>query len=166
MGQVQTALRASDADVGQPSLFFQFGGLGQRAGVREHALFHAQQEDVGELESLGRVQRHQHHAVVVVEVVGVGHQRDLLEELVDPGVLAGRPDQLAEVLEATVRLDRCLGFELGEVARHLERVLQHVGRARGGNGVGGFGICGLGGHLAEVVEQLHERLDTAQARAR
>ena len=42
---------------------------------------------------------------------------DLLEELVEPGELAGRADQLAEVLDPPGRLDRVLGLQLGEVAR-------------------------------------------------
>ena len=53
---------------------------------------------------------------------------DLLEELVDHGELARRADELAEVLDARVRFDRVLRFELGEVARAVERRLEDIAR--------------------------------------
>ena len=59
------------------------------------------------------MQRHQHDLVLdlaVGEVVGVGDERHLLEELVDAGELAGRADQLVEVLDAPRRLDGVLGL--------------------------------------------------------
>ena len=100
--------------------------------MREHALLRPDQEHDGELEALGRVERHQHDPrVVVVELVGVGDERDLLEELVDRGELAGRADQLAQVLQPAGRLDRVLRLELGEVAAALERLLEQVARTGG-----------------------------------
>ena len=126
------SLGPGDADVGEAALLLQLVGLGERTDVREDALLHADQEHDRELQALGRVQRHQHDlVVVVVELVGVGDQRDLLEELVEPGELAGRADQLAEVLDPAGRLDRVLGLQLGEVAAVVERRLQQVaGRRR------------------------------------
>ena len=99
--------------------------------VREDALLDADEEHDGELEPLGRVQRHQHDLVLdlaVGQVVGVGDQRHLLEELVDLRELACRADQLAEVLQPSRRLDRVFGLQLGQVAGALERGLQQVAR--------------------------------------
>ena len=98
------------------------------------------------------MQRHQHDLVVVVEVVGVGDQRHLLEELVEHGELACGSDQLAQVLDASVRLDRVLGLELGEVPGLLDRGLQQVAGAH---------AVGSTGELAESVEQVDERGDAA-----
>ena len=88
VGHEQPLAGPGDADVGQAALLLQLVGLGQRPAVREHALLDADQEHDRELQPLGRVQRHQHDLVLdlaVGEVVGVGDQRDLLEELVDAG---------------------------------------------------------------------------------
>ena len=146
---------AGDADVGEAALLLHLVGLGERPVVREDALLDADDEHRRELEALGRVQRHQHDLVVVRrELVGVGDQRDLLEELVEHGELASRPDQLAEVLDPPVGLDRVLGFELGEVAGLVDRRLQQVA-----------GPDALGpDHRAEPVEQVDERGDAALGR--
>ena len=60
-----------------------------------------------------------------VELVGVGHQADLLEELVDGLELVGGADQLGQVLEPALGLDRVLGLELGDVAAAVEQRLEH-----------------------------------------
>ncbi len=106
MGQEQLLLGAGDADVREAPLLLELDRFGERPAVREDAFFHADEEHGGELETLGRVERHQHDAVVVVEVVGVGDQCHLLEELVEAGELACRADQLAEVLDPPGGLDR------------------------------------------------------------
>jgi hypothetical protein len=83
------------------------------------------------------VQRHQHHLVLdltVGQLVGVGHERHLLEELVHHRELTGRADELAEVLDAAVGLDGVLGLELGEVPGAVDRRLQHVAGALVGVG--------------------------------
>ena len=75
-----------DADVGEPALLLHLVGLGERPDVREDALLHADEEHHRELQALGRVQRHQHDLVfdfAVGQLVGVGDEGDLLEELVD-----------------------------------------------------------------------------------
>ena len=91
----------------------------------------------------------------LVEVVGVGDQRDLLEELVEHGELAGRSDQLAEVLDPAVGLDRVLGLELGEVpgARRSRPAAGRRGRRRRHRP-----------SSARVVEQVDERGDAAAGR--
>ena len=65
----------------------------------------------GKLEPLCRVQRHQDDLVFDVTVgkfVGVGDERHLFEELVHHRELVCRPDEFAEVLDTSVRLDRVL----------------------------------------------------------
>ena len=56
--------------------------------MREHAVLEAGEEDDGELQALGGVQRHQgDDAVAVVgDLVGVGDQRHPLEEVGEPGL--------------------------------------------------------------------------------
>ena len=53
--------------------------------MRERAVLEAHHEDHGELEALGRVERHERHdsaaAVGIGNLVGIGHERDLLEEV-------------------------------------------------------------------------------------
>jgi len=70
---------------GQPALLLELGGVAERARVGEDAVLKPGQEDDGELETFRRVQRHQRHnsaaPVVVGDLVGVGDQRDLFEEL-------------------------------------------------------------------------------------
>ena len=72
------------------------------------------------------MQGHQHDLIVVVELIGVGDERDLFHELVDDRELASRADEFAEVLDPGVRLDRVLRFELGQVAGAFERELEDV----------------------------------------
>ena len=77
------------ADVAQPSLFFQPLRLFERPGVGEQPLLQAGQEDDGELQPFGAVQRHQRDAVdLFLPSVEVGDQRQVLQERVQP-LLAG-----------------------------------------------------------------------------
>lgn len=123
------------------------------AAVGEQAFLHAHQEHHRVLQPLGAVQRHQHDLVVVVELVGVGHQRHLLEELVGAGELACRADHLADVLQPAGRLHRAfhLGFQLGQVPAAVHDGLQQV--------AGAVGL--VGGQQADLVEQAHEALHPA-----
>src|SRR5690349_21756558 len=57
VAQVEAFLRAGDADVTEAALFFEFFGFAKAAEVREHTVFHPDEEHDRELESLGRVQR-------------------------------------------------------------------------------------------------------------
>ena len=84
----------------RPTFLFELVGIGERTDVGEHAVLASDEEDDRELEALRRVQRHEdHRTAVAVELVGVGHEGDLLEEVVDRRHLAGGPDELGEVLE-------------------------------------------------------------------
>ena len=154
-----------DADVGEAALLLELVGLGERAQVGEDAVLQADEEDDGVLEPLGRVQGHQRDlGLVGVEVVGVGHEADRLEELGDVVGLHGGADELGQVLEPALGLDGALVAELVEVAAGLEEVLEQragtvVDRAGGaveqlderGDAVGGAardaGLVGLGAGL-------------------
>ena len=60
VAHVQPLAGPGDADVGEPPLLLQLLGLGEGPEVREDALLRPDQEHDGELQPLGRVQRHQH----------------------------------------------------------------------------------------------------------
>ncbi len=119
-GDVEPFAGAGDADVGEASLLLQLGRVAERAQVGEHAVLEPGEEDDGELQPLGGVQRHQRdHAVALVgDRVGVGDERDLLEER-----LEGAARQVGLLAAALLvgdggRVDDVLardGDELGEV---------------------------------------------------
>ena len=95
-----------------------------RAGVREDPLLHPDQVDGAELEALRVVQRHQRHERrLAADRVLVGVERDLLQERRERrlGVLllplARERDELLQVLDAPLRLDRPLGLERLDRAR-------------------------------------------------
>ena len=56
--QAQAPLRARQADVHEPALLVDIA-CGDRLAVRQHALLQSDQEDMRELEALGRVQGRQ-----------------------------------------------------------------------------------------------------------
>ena len=119
----------------------------------EDPVFHAGEEDDGELQALRRVERHQgDDAVIVVgDLIGVGDERHPLEESGEAGllrvalVLGGDRLQLGKVLDAGLVLGIMRGLELREVAGLLQGGLQHGRRARAGLHEG-----------AQVREQLRE----------
>src|SRR6266404_9454684 len=117
MQQGQLLHRARHADVAEAPLLLD-AVLLDRARVREDPLLEADEEDGLELEALRIVQRHQRdERALAADGVLVGVERDLLEErrqarlrvLLLP--LARERDELLEVLDATLRLDRPLGLE-------------------------------------------------------
>ena len=128
---------AGHPDVAEPPLLV-LGVLLERALVREEPLLHADHEDDRELEPLGVVQRHQGDVRALgVERVLVGEERDLLQERVERGlllaaflVLARDPDELLEVLDPALRLERALGLEHVHVAARRERLLEQALRAQ------------------------------------
>jgi hypothetical protein len=90
---------------------------------------------IGYSRPLALWQRHQRHeALVVAARVGVGHERDLLEEHVERVARLGRGGvelarhlhELLQVLQAALRLDRPLGLERLDVAGLLQQRLQEV----------------------------------------
>src|ERR687892_1789953 len=125
-------LRARETDVGQAALFLE-PLLLERARVREDALLHPDEEDGAELQPLRVVERHQRHeAALLLQLVLVGVKGDLLEELREARlgrgnlVLAGDADELHEVLDPPLGLDRALRLERLEVAAALEDALQEL----------------------------------------
>ena len=123
----------------------------------EDAVLQAHHEDGGELEALGRVQRHQHDARVVLgELVLVGNQADSLQQLLDGLVLARDTDELGQVLEPPLCLDGPFRFQPGGVPRAVEDGLQHDAGAV----VDGTQVLEQGDHLADAREgpTTHARL--------
>ena len=58
-GQVEPLAGPGDADVGEAALLLELLGVAEAAQVREGAVLHAGEEDDGELQPLGRVERHE-----------------------------------------------------------------------------------------------------------
>ena len=134
--EVELALRAGDPHVGEPPLLLEVARL-DRAHVREHAVLEADDEDDPELEALGVVEGHQRDdALVVAQVVLLGEERELLEELLNRALLGGgvvlarHAHQLLEVLEPALRLDRALRLKGLGVAALLERLGEQVADPR------------------------------------
>ena len=82
----QPPLRPGDAHVAQPPLLVDGRAVGgHRAMVRQQPFFHAHHVDLGKLQPLGGVQRHQRHGVALqfrflVAIVLVAGQGDLLQK--------------------------------------------------------------------------------------
>ena len=146
------SLGPRDADVGEPALLLQLVGLGQRPGVREHALLDADRNTTGNSRPLAEcsVIRTTWSSTRSISSVSATSD-DLLEELVDAGELAGRPDELAEVLEPPSRLDGVLGLQLGEVAGASSAACSRS------PGPVGLAVGRRARHRAELVEQGDER---------
>ena len=113
-------------DVGQAPLLLH-PLLLDRADVREDPLLHPDHEDGLELEPLGVVQGHQRdEALLAADRVLVGVERDLLQEAGQARlrrlllVLARDADELLQVLDPPLRLDRPLGLERLQVAGAVE----------------------------------------------
>ena len=127
--------------------------------MREDAVLHAGEEHDRELQALGGVQGHQRDdaLVLVGDLVGVGDQRDLLEEVGERAVgrglleLAGHRDELREVLHPGLVLRVGARAQLGEVAGLLEHRLEHRGRT-------GAGLD----QRAQLVHQRGEAVDLGQ----
>ena len=125
VGQVQLLHRARHADVEQAPLLLERAFV-ERARVGEDPVLAAGDEHDRILQPLRVVQRHQgHEPLVLGPGVGVGDERDLLQEDFER-VLALRrarvelaPDlyELLEVLDPALRLDRPLGLERVDIAR-------------------------------------------------
>ena len=110
VGDVQLLFGAGDANVSQTALLFQicFGILAHLTG--ENALLHADEEHIGELQTLGRVDGHQHHLIAALVItVDIADEGDILQIALQRGFLA---------VQVTVVFD---------VVHQLTQVLQTVG---------------------------------------
>ncbi len=88
--------------MGKSSFFFEAGSalFVEGALARKQAFLPAGQEHIVEFESLGRMQRHQRHRVVLGAALAVHHQRDVLEKALQVFEFLHRAHQLFEVFEA------------------------------------------------------------------
>lgn len=113
--QVELLARARDPDVKQAPLFLEQRRIVVRLGEREQSVLETSDEDHGELEAFGVVQRHQGHSVGIgAEGVAVGDEAGSLEKMIEwtKADLAqfvghgfgGTGDQLADVVQPLGRL--------------------------------------------------------------
>ena len=130
--QEQAPLGAGDADVGEASLLLQLLLVVQRAAVREDALLHARDEDDGELEPLGGMERDECDGIRTCLVrILVRDQRRLLQEaiqgVVRRKVVVARRDgpQFEQVRPALLALLRSVG-EHGPVAGLLDHGVEQL----------------------------------------
>jgi hypothetical protein len=144
VSHVEAPLGPRHAHVAQPALLLEVSLL-DRPHVGEDALLAADDQHRLVLEPLRVVERHQGaEALVAAQRILVGVQGDLGQELLQGlnvalpldlavGVeLPRHPDQLLEVLDPPLGLDRALGLERLQVARVVEHGLEHLGhRGRG-----------------------------------
>ena len=103
--------------------------------MREQALFEAGKKDQRELQALGGVQRHQRHARLGIELVGVGGQRGVVEEFgqcfaAHFGIVRG-VGQFLQVLNAAECLRRAFGFQSLDVAGAVDDEADQLRQCRG-----------------------------------
>ena len=127
MGQVQLLASTGDADVRQPAFFLELDGIGHRAVVREDAILHARDEHDVELEPLGGMQRHQRDLRCVGHLVDIADQRHLLQEFVARFEVGSSAEQLFEMFETPVGLNRSFVLQPLHVPRLIQRCFQHRG---------------------------------------
>ena len=146
VGDVQLLFGAGDANVSQTALFFQicFGVLAHLAG--ENALLHADKEHVGKLQTLGRVDGHQHHLIAAfVVAVDITDEGDILQIAFQCGFLAvliavvfDVVYQLAKVLQTVGGILVPLGgvcFQHGLVAGQFNDIGGELVQRAGGKGI-------------------------------
>jgi hypothetical protein len=92
--------------------------------MRKDPLFNTDKEHVREFKTLRRVKGHQHNAIVISEVVGVGDERNLLKKFVEPCEFSRRTYELTQVLDSAVCLNGVFLFEFGEVTRCFQNMLE------------------------------------------
>ncbi len=133
--QIQLLAGASDPYVGEATFLGQLVGV-QGPCVREDPLLHPGQEHDRELQTFGRVERHERHlpGVGVRDLVSVRHQRHSLQETCQGWlfghlfVVGSHGLQLAEVLHPAGIL-RVIGVRKHiQVAGALQRLGQDLGR--------------------------------------
>ena len=126
VGDVEPLARAGDTDVCETPLFFHLVGLTECADVREDAVLEPHEHHHRELEALRRVQRHEYDLrLVAVDLVDIGDEADLFEELVDRVEVTRHTDQLGEVLEAAFGFDGTFGLQFGGVPTAFEHRFEH-----------------------------------------
>ena len=137
MADGQAGLGAGDANIHQAPLFFQLARF-QRVAMRQQALLDADQEDMAELQALGRMQGGELHGIGrAFFLVQHRQQRDRLRELKQVLVLLAalfvQPvDEVADVGPAALGLARFQGFEQPAlVADGAHDVVEHLAASPG-----------------------------------
>ncbi len=130
-GEDERVHGAGHADVAEAALFFEFVGIVESAGVGKEALFQAGEKDQRKLQALGGVQGHQRDAGVGIELVGVGGQSGVVEE-VGQGLAAGfgvvgGVGQFLQVFNAAEGLRRAFGFQSFDVAGAVDEEADQLG---------------------------------------
>ena len=80
--------------------------------MRKQTFFHAGNEHDGEFQALGVVHRQQRNRRALVQRIGVGDQRRVIQEIADGfaalGGIGGGVQQFVQVAQAALRLPACL----------------------------------------------------------
>ena len=90
------------------------------------------------------MQGHQADHLGVFGILGVHHQRDVIEEAGEILKLAERADQLLEILQPARRLGRLVVLPHLDIAGFFQKNLRH------------FGMWQLGGLLAPARKIIHQ----------
>ena len=102
--------------------------------MREQAFFHPGENHQRELQTLGRVQRHQGDLRVLVVLVGIADQRGVIEELIERLAAVARVHggvyQFAQVLDAREGFRRVFFFELLDVSGAINQKLEKLSGIR------------------------------------
>src|SRR4051794_20164088 len=86
VGEIELLHGPRNADIAEPSLFFEAVDVVERALMREQAVFHAREEHDRELEALRAVQAHHLHAVFPgVRLAFAGFEHRMREERFERG---------------------------------------------------------------------------------
>ena len=174
VGQDQRFARARDAHIGESPLFFEAPGFVERFLAREQAVFEADEEDERKLQALGRMQRHQLHAVLPGLALrlagferGVGEERsqlgetgfDILRRALET---AGDVDEFVEIFHSRFGTAARIGFVEIAQAGVLDAMVDLFGKRKRRVAVGGTGP----GHFIDQGQERFERmLDSLQLNA-
>ena len=138
MGEVQLLLCASNADVEQAPLLFQFRRIVEGLREREQAIFEARQKDDRILQPLGVVKGHQSHRVGRwIQSIGARYQHRPLQKMVEgrqayftaivDHSLCSAIDQSADVLDPVARRFRAFRVQILDVTNLGDQLLEQDG---------------------------------------
>ena len=130
MGQGQLLHSAGHGNIAQAPLLLHLLRLAHSAVAGEQTIFHAHHIHVGELQALGAVHGHHHHAVIAILcAVEVGIEGHFIEESRQRGIVGAiveesvnRRGQFSHVLQASTALHVVLLRQHGHVSRAVADV--------------------------------------------